>query len=197
MPRSEMRVETEAVAQSESTAIPPPADVMAEGSTTGANLSQGVIPQSRAEATPVVAPVLAPANPPPTAALESNPPPATTLAIAPPPAVTTASAPFPPLPSSPSRLPLKPWPRLSSHQRPFSPRRPHRPRSPPPWRRRRPRLRPRRLPDRPCHPRRTPRPHWPQPRRRAGHRAGDARRDTPSRLRPPDDDDHGRTRLFR
>ncbi len=91
MPRSEMRVETEAVSQSESSAIPPPADVMAEGSTTGANLSQGVIPQSRAEAAPVVAPVLAPAAPPPEAALASSPPPAATVASAPPPTTAVAA----------------------------------------------------------------------------------------------------------
>jgi hypothetical protein len=92
MPRSEMRVQTEAVAQSESTAIPPPADVMAAGDTQGANLSQNVIPQSRATAAPVAADRLAPA-PPPDTTMAAAPPPASTLTAAPPPATTVASAP--------------------------------------------------------------------------------------------------------
>jgi hypothetical protein len=115
IPRSEMQVRTEAVAQSESSAIPPPADVTAASDTQGANLAQGVITQSRATAAPLVAPRLAAAAPPPdTAIAAASPPatavtaaqpstapvtpaasPATTIAAEPPPATQVAAAPPP------------------------------------------------------------------------------------------------------
>jgi hypothetical protein len=83
MPRSEMRVETEAVAQSESAAIPPPADVTAAGSTAGANLAQGVIQQSRATAAAVEAPRLAAAAAPVGEVAEAAPPVVTAAAAMP------------------------------------------------------------------------------------------------------------------
>jgi hypothetical protein len=97
IPRSEMQVETQAVARSESSAIPPPADSAAATSAAGANLAQGSIPQSRATATPPEMSRLAPAAPPPdtTVAASSPPPPATAAAPTPAtlaPATPSASA---------------------------------------------------------------------------------------------------------
>lgn len=75
MPRSEMRVETQAVARSESSAIPPPSDAAAAAPASGANLAQGAIPQSRATATALEPSPLAPAGPPPDTITASETPP--------------------------------------------------------------------------------------------------------------------------
>ncbi len=64
-PQSEMRIETQDVARSESSAIPPPSENLAQDKATGTAVDQGTIPESRASAEPVKSAALAQTAPPP------------------------------------------------------------------------------------------------------------------------------------
>lgn len=91
LPRSEMRVETQAVARSESSAVAPPSDPAAVAPSTGANLSQGAIPQVRATASALDESRVVSTAVDATANLAASAPP-TTLAVpqTPPPAILSA-----------------------------------------------------------------------------------------------------------